>query len=1539
MRFLGGVIRLFTLWLPAILLGVWGSVYLVSCVEWLLAPGSPVMVPLQTPGGEVRITAESYLLDPLRARGEVYGLEVRAGGRKLASSDQVSVAVLHPLDGERRVIVVHARRPYALARRLSDGSLEAQHFLPPATDEPPTLIAQVRLTDVLVDLEDLGGNAPFRRRVRSDEVLAEVVRDRWVASSEVDLGAEGRTRLFARGGPDGAVVEGNARSVAPTEILARLGEREVPVLREFQARNLTVSGPFALRMPKGKPVAVMARARATGVDVRWGRDVTAQEASFEGWVTEKGLQGRLDAADAGTVASLDGTLVWDGSFDLGGKLIAQAPSRRALPNLIRDQIPPEVSFQGARYEGWLAYADREGFVARGTLAAARAAYGDEAGQKLVAEVGADRTRATADLSQARWEGGPLTGWGSLEFSTGRVLARASTPERPIAPLAGRFGVPDLTGRAALDVLVRGSLDRPVAELRAQGAVRYRGAVSVAGDSQVRATWRPGTIDVLRGLFQGPAGTAVALGRVNLAEGRLGLTVQATGIGLEAIDPRARGAATFDGRLAGSLDRPQLAGRAQVFQAGTEEFRVPVAEGRISIDRSGARVSALQAVRDAGTVTGEAAVRFRDGALSGLLSLNGLQIADVAGEDFLGRIRAPEVTLGGTLDRPLATANVIADALILRGLRLEGGSADLRLEGDEVRLSNLALTGAGGRLTGAGSFDWRKQTGSGRVVASGLKFADLAADINADARLGGEFNGTATLAYDGQKLAVLGSGTVSDLAVNEELVGSGDWVAGWDGSVLTGAVKVGAPEQFVEIDNVRYVAADQGLSANLNVFDLPVENLLRSARRYLPEMEGTLRRQVDRVTGRLTLGAGVSGTVSDPSVEVRDLQLNALKLGEEVIGRIGRATPDMENPPVQITRRDGVWTVQDLFWIGNRGVATVRGTVDEDGDMNLAADLTNLDLRLLGQALPALEGYRGLITASAELTGPTRSPVVTGSVAATGVGVSAQDQGEGALSINLAPIRITETKVGPDGQRTGGLVAQGNVTYQGLSGNVEASIPVEYPFRVPGDAPLKATVELPPRALDDIARFVPALEAARTEGTLRGRLELSGTADAPALQGSIVGRADQVAFKGVRTTLDQTQAELAWDRGLMTLSVSAQQGASRVIDGSVQAKLPSLAEILDNPALVSQRDLLETGLQGRFLVSDLRVRGENVANGSVGDFSAQADVGLGGSLRSPLISGTIRADGVDILAPTEFATGTGTPEYAILPRFDLRLVAGPQTRIRAGTSELFVNGGGTLKGDLASPSVDMAMNVESGSVRLPTARIRLEPDGSLRLVYAPVGAFGGGGARLDVDLVGRTSLSAQRFDTVERYDITLGIRGDLLAQDGLQLTASSDPPDLSQDRILALLGQEELVQTLASSLAGQGGRNVQQALTGFALPVFFDPITSRLAESLGLEYLGFEYSTLDATNLAFSKVLGPGISLQGRRQVGAAEPGMRSRFELRLVYRPRFARRALNRFSFSAGLDQDRPWKVAVEYGLRFGNVGGGDPSRRTVISGPLPPRP
>ena len=155
---------------------------------------------------------------------------------------------------------------------------------------------------------------------------------------------------------------------------------------------------------------------------------------------------------------------------------------------------------------------------------------------------------------------------------------------------------------------------------------------------------------------------------------------------------------------------------------------------------------------------------------------------------------------------------------------------------------------------------------------------------------------------------------------------------------------------------------------------------------------------------------------------------------------------------------------------------------------------------------------------------------------------------------------------------------------------------------------------------------------------------------------------------------------------------------------------------------------------------------------------------------------------------------------------------------------------------------------------------------------------------------------------------------MLDSNGINLSASSDPPDLSQDRILGILGQTDFLQSISS---GFKQSEAVGAVAQFIVPTLLDPLTADIAKGVGLDYLNVEYNMFDQASITFGKDIGNGFSFVGSRQLSEPPPGFLTRFDVRLIYRPRRVPGALRQIRFFFGADQDRAWKLGLDYGIRF----------------------
>jgi hypothetical protein len=310
--------------------------------------------------------------------------------------------------------------------------------------------------------------------------------------------------------------------------------------------------------------------------------------------------------------------------------------------------------------------------------------------------------------------------------------------------------------------------------------------------------------------------------------------------------------------------------------------------------------------------------------------------------------------------------------------------------------------------------------------------------------------------------------------------------------------------------------------------------------------------------------------------------------------------------------------------------------------------------------------------------------------------------------------------------------------------------------------------------------------------------------------------------------------------------------------------------------------------------------------------------VGGTLAEPTITGALALANGLVAMPSTIKESTGQLIPLYSPRFDVTLATTGTAKFKSSTADLDLTGQGAIQGTLSDLEVNANLRVRKGLLRLPTSRVTIEPGGTIRPLYET--KEGLSAASIDVSLEGRTRVvSAQFGGTAQRYEVTLGVRGDLLKEGGLVLTARSDPPELSQDQILALLGQVSLIEGIASGVQeGNPESQIRNALFGIAVPYLLDPFTSKIASAIGLDYLTLDINALEGATVSFARTLSRDFVIQGSRQVSQIRSGLPVKYDLRLAYQIRLGSRGnRKRLSFSLGTDEIRPWKLGLEYTFRF----------------------
>lgn len=1499
-------------WSPVLLLAVVGSLYVVQCVQVLTSPGTNLSVPVKTEAGPLLLKAESYTIDPLEGVVKAFGVKLEDGsGNELARARSVFLHAPHFAELTKSSVRADLREAYTVIVREPDGRIPLfEYFKPPKEKGEPVPIYLTLAESEVKFIDRLGGiNRVQRARIVKGSF--ESAGDPWLATLDVRLAEGGSAQLSARSPRPGSIsVSGRADKLEAAGVWAHLLDlpesKGWAEARKVALTSLRASGPFELRWVDGKPVDLDAEVAFSARDLATPWWASRSQVEFEGRLTESGMAGTFAARDAaGTNANLKASLDWSAGFKLKGKGDAAVARLVSVDRRYRREIPAEVDAGGLRASGSLAFSQEAGFTFQGEVQAQRiAAFGeriaDAQGTLVVAP-----ERIALSLDRGAWEGTQLTGSLALDLRRRTLDGFARTGETQLAPIAKRYTKHPIGGFGVAEAILSGTFENPTVALRANG--RSSVGTLVEGNRQLvsfdlAGRLRGTTLSIERMSLLGSPGIASVSGAIDLKSQALELKVSTTAVELQNWTDQAQALMTARVAVRGTVSKPIADGRVELFGGEFKGQSAPILVGDLDFRNDRVVVKNFAAVRGASKIEGELALNLRTGVLGGSLQGPGLQLSElVADGGASGRLIVEQFTLGGTLDDPSFDAVVHGEGLVLDQIGVDAVSGSINFEKGVATLSDGKLTVGEGTGTLSGTYDVAKERGTAVAKFEKLPLDRFVPLLPGDTLIDGTMAGEVSLTVlNGRLTAIASEGFVQNLTLNPTLIGSGFYMVRSDGDQWEGSFAVGQLERYIQGRNLVYNAESQTIQGRLEINAMPIRDLYFAARPSLvgKGTESNVPQGVldvlDRSEGALDLSVRVAGDLTDPTIELSALALADLTYFGDPVGNLALAA---NREP------GGLWTVQQAQWTDGPGNVKVSGTLDEDGAIALTGDITNLKPEKLARFEPRLGSISGTGAVSFEVEGMTESPEITASL--DGAFFETEAAPGGALKVSIAPIRIRE----------GELSAEGSFNYGGLSGVVEANAPFSYPFTIAEKEPLTARLRLPRRPIQDFAELLPGVDFKTTEGAMEAQVQVKGLLDDLAFSGAIKADLPSLAFRGAKTSLKKVDLDGRFEGDRFVLTAKADGSLKGSVSANATLSVPDLAGSLEQGA----SGFLANRLSGLISVSGFSLK-ETLGKGGTLDVEGDGQFALAGTLKEPLVQTRVpfAVRRAIIQMPSEFEEVVAGPPSAIQPRFNVGFVVGQSTspaRVKASTADFQLYGDGIISGTFADLVASSSLTLRDGSIRLPNARIQVEDGGKVRFAYL---AGPAGSLRLDVDLDGRTSLSSVRFGgIVQRYDIAMQIRGNILDPESQLIVAQSDPPDLSQAQILNLLGQSQIFETLGSEFLGRGDeRVIGSALASFALPVVFDPFTQQIARELGLEYLTLEYNAFEGPTITLAKEIGKGFVFQGRRQLSETVEDI-ILFDYRLTYRPKFGSRSLRNVIFSFGADQDRPWKIAIEYGIRF----------------------
>ena len=936
----------------------------------------------------------------------------------------------------------------------------------------------------------------------------------------------------------------------------------------------------------------------------------------------------------------------------------------------------------------------------------------------------------------------LDGWIDILAETSSVEARGRL-ELDLARagrLVGGASSGPLTGSAAADVVVNGSITNPSVHIGVSGRdLRYR---SVTGTSlSAEATYTAGRLVIDRLDATSSLGRAQASGALILASpgppaGTSRMHTQLMGVDVDRVLAAAgtplpvpvgsSAAGELDVALSVEGTNPFAPGWLDQLTADASVRLVPAGPGlsvggRVrfhlragqwtiehAVQSTAARLTATgtlsgqirqgQDLAIDSTMSGESRVRFDElSAVVPLLRKAGVEMPaaiDDNNNNISGSIDA-RVEPRGTLRSPSILATVNGRAI--RSADFPEGELDSTLTIDRraVRAQTLDLRSGGARLIGSGEYRWSGQIDTRfEVTAGDLDAVARAFGVAAGVPLAGSARLEGSLQGDARSPHGRATLTMHDLSVDDVSIGDLTATFGLAGEQL--AVDLRAPGIDARLEGEIDTREPFRYRAEVALDRTAIRTLLPPSLHSPVLMDGT-------ITGT----ARAQGTLRRPFESTGEVALRALDVNVSGV-------PVVLEAPATISIGLGAITATPVeLRVGKQTHARLAGTlaldeIREGWALRIDADVSDL-VELAG---PLLSGWpvgadAARVDIDVRVGGTLRAPEPAGTLALRASALRYADQPP------LADVAI-DARISPTEIALQSLTA----TWQGARIAAEGAVPLR--LIVPGPRPggaigvaalgsnWLASLPREPRAATLVARvtgvtpgvLVPYVEPAQLS-------QIAGTVSA-----TVTAEADAFA-------VDQARASVVLDEGLLTLAgvTFTQAVPTRLRFENGSARIEELrwdtggneVRVSGGAALTGPGPTVDLVVDGAVDLRILSAFVDGVATGGV----ARPTLTVKGPLRAPDFVGTIGVTAGEIRIDTPEVAASNI-DGTITIAADRLATLSLKGLVNGGPAE--VTGNVTLK-DLAAPVGRVGLTARNVALEYP-AGFQTESNADLALTLAP-----------------------------------------------------------------------------------------------------------------------------------------------------------------------------------------------------------------------------
>jgi autotransporter translocation and assembly factor TamB len=715
--------------------------------------------------------------------------------------------------------------------------------------------------------------------------------------------------------------------------------------------------------------------------------------------------------------------------------------------------------------------------------------------------------------------------------------------------------------------------------------------------------------------------------------------------------------------------------------------------------------------------------------------------------------------------------------------------------------------------------------------------------------------------------------------------------------LTLQAMLNAPEGRILLDTLRYTPETATIEAQGALEAIPV-SWVRQLMLALPvEVPPDLPERTDTLNGTLSARWQLSGTTEKPQLafdgQALHITWNGRSLGE--------------------LQARGNWSQEQLDfqvrWQAESSRLEAKGSL-QDETLNAEMELSQFPLEWLQLWEPSLPPIKGILDLTMLATGSPKQPELTLSATVQRLELplsspsDPSDLSGGSNASQPPTFPIDQLLFSRIEVREGAITTEDAlIQVRDYRARLSGQLPFRWSSRtIPRDEPISVHLTIKEQPLRLLELFLP-IDVERTAGTLNARLDIEGTLDELKPRGELQIAQGSLALESLSTYLHELGLQVEFD-GQQARIVQAQARSS----AGGQLDLTGAIDVAREEPVLALSGRLQ-----RFTLNEPRLPMGGSARGHLdGEFS------LRGTLKKPQLAAHLKVLDGFLSLPAEMQMAQGGFALPANPELNVQIQVAPGFTLRNPNLDARMEGALQISGTLGEPRASGTFSLQGGALNLPTARLRLQPESLILLTYPHTTPTGETIARLELDVRATTTVVALDYTgDPQRYRVELDIRGPLDDPQRFQMVARSDPPGLSEQRILSLLGRGSALEALA-----RGDNPVQifrqqlsEVVAGQVMPALLSPLETGIAEALGLEQfaLDLDYTGNTPAQIYLVKELFNGFGISYRRSLAITNPP----YEVRLFYRLPFRYRFLQRLKIGWGFDNTQRQFLFIEGSLLF----------------------